>query len=106
MQAQQKSSRPGYQLLRQNENWSAIAETSSSDKSDFFDPIKYVPLNESGSIWASFGGHFRVRNETWNNFGFSDTEGRDDNYTKMGIRLTQVAPISCGLGIFLGSVTG
>ena len=24
----------------------------------------------------------------------------------MGIRLTQVAPISCGLGIFLGSVTG
>ena len=27
-------------------------------------------------------------------------------YRKMGIRLTQVAPISCGLGIFLGSVTG
>ena len=27
-------------------------------------------------------------------------------YLKMGIRLTQVAPISCGLGIFLGSVTG
>jgi hypothetical protein len=24
----------------------------------------------------------------------------------MGIRLTQVTPISCGLGIFLGSVTG
>ncbi len=27
-------------------------------------------------------------------------------YNKMGIRLTQVAPISCGLEIFLGSVTG
>ncbi len=27
-------------------------------------------------------------------------------FKKMGIRLTQVAPISCGLGIFLGSVTG
>ncbi len=27
-------------------------------------------------------------------------------FNKMGIRLTQVAPISCGLGIFLGSVTG
>ena len=25
---------------------------------------------------------------------------------KMGIRLTQVTPISCGFGIFLGSVTG
>ena len=35
--------------------------------------------------------------------------GRLDSSTekrKMGIRLTQVAPISCGLGIFLGSVTG
>ena len=31
----------------------------------------------------------------------------DDTYfLMMGIRLTQVAPISCGLGIFLGSVTG
>ena len=28
------------------------------------------------------------------------------NFLEMGIRLTQVAPISCGLGIFLGSVTG
>ncbi len=27
-------------------------------------------------------------------------------FEKMGIRLTQVAPISCGLEIFLGSVTG
>ena len=27
-------------------------------------------------------------------------------FSEMGIRLTQVAPISCGLGIFLGSVTG
>ena len=94
MQAQQKSSRPGYQLLRQNENWSAIAERSPSDKSDLFDPIKYVPLNESGSIWASFGGHYRVRNETWNNFGFSDTEGRDDNYTNT--RLFMHADIHLG----------
>ena len=29
-----------------------------------------------------------------------------DKYWKMGIRLTQVTPISCGFGIFLGSVTG
>ena len=28
------------------------------------------------------------------------------NYLKRGIRLTQVAPIFCGLGIFLGFVTG
>ena len=71
LEAQQKSSRPGYQILRQNEDWSAISESGLSDKSDFFDPMKYVALNESGSVWASFGGHYRVRNETWNNFGFS-----------------------------------
>ena len=37
LEAQQKSSRPGYQILRQNEDWSAISESSPSDKSDFFD---------------------------------------------------------------------
>jgi hypothetical protein len=94
MQAQQKSSRPGYQLLRQNENWSAISESSPSEKSDLFDAMKYVPLNESGSVWASFGGHFRVRNETWNNFGFSDTEGRDDNFANT--RLFMHADIHLG----------
>ena len=32
--------------------------------------------------------------------------GRLSKYIQMGIRLTQVTPISCGFGIFLGSVTG
>ena len=94
MEAQQKSSRPGYQLLLQNEDWSAISESSPSDKSDFFDPMKYVALSESGSVWASFGGHYRVRNETWNNFGLSDTAGRDDNFTNT--RLFMHADIHLG----------
>ena len=33
-------------------------------------------------------------------------EQRGGIFRKMGIRLTQVTPISCGFGIFLGSVTG
>ena len=37
---------------------------------------------------------------------FNKEMNKCNNYDKMGIRLTQVAPISCGLGIFLGSVTG
>ena len=94
LEAQQKSPRPGYQILRQNEDWSVISESSLSDKSDFFDPMKYVALNQSGTVWASFGGHYRVRNETWNNFGFSDTEGRNDNFTN--IRLFMHADIHLG----------
>ncbi len=75
----QSAARPGYQFLRQNENWSALAESSARGE-DFFDPIKYVPLNESGSVWASFGGHYRVRMESWDNFAFSHAPGRDDNF--------------------------
>ena len=54
-------SRPAYQLLRQNENWSALAHR---EPSDFYDPIKYVPLNQSRSVWVSFGGHVWARSET------------------------------------------
>ena len=53
----------------------------------FFDPVKHVPLTESGSIRASFGGHYRVRMESWDNFGFSNAEGRDDLFVNTRLLL-------------------
>ena len=35
--------------------------------SDLFDPIKYVPLNESGGAYLSFGGEARIRYEYFHN---------------------------------------
>lgn len=68
--------RPGYQFLRFNEDWSVLAQGQPASD-DFWDPIKYVPLNESGDVWMSFGGHFQGRWESWHNFGFG-AENDDD----------------------------
>ena len=86
LHGQQGKNHPTYKFLRQNENWSVVAEGPSRTE-DFFDPVKHVPLNESGSIWVSFGGHYRVRMESWDNFGFSDAEGRDDLFVNTRLLL-------------------
>ena len=86
LQGQQGKNRPTYEFLRQNENWSVVSEGPSRTE-DFFDPVKHVPLTESGSIRASFGGHYRVRMESWDNFGFSDAEGRYDLFVNTRLLL-------------------
>src|SRR6266545_712182 len=39
--------RPAYQTLRFDEDWSFLRKTSL--RSDFWDPIKFIPLNSDGS---------------------------------------------------------
>ena len=63
--------RPKYSpVLRQNEDWSVLAETDKSETKNFFDPIKYIPLSADGNFWMSLGGQARLRFEGWNNFNF------------------------------------
>ncbi len=62
--------RPAYKLLRWQENWLPMRDKPADAPSDFFDPIKYVPLSDDGDIWASFGGSSRLRFEGWSNFNF------------------------------------
>ncbi len=61
---------PAYQVLRQNEDWSSLAKKRAGEKDSFFDSIKHVRLNGSGSVWMSFGGQWRERLENWNQFNF------------------------------------
>lgn len=72
------SQRPTYQTLRQNEDWSVLAGQDTPQTGDGWDPIKYVPLSDDGSVWASFGGQIRLRGEHWSNFGFASSE--DDTF--------------------------
>ncbi len=64
--------RPTYQQLRQNEDWSVLANRDVLKQTDPFDPIKYVPLTDSGSTWVSFGGQVRERVEIWNQYNFGE----------------------------------
>ena len=68
--------RPPRAFLRQNEDWSALRAHDPATTGDRFDPLKFIPLNDDGSVWLSLGGHARARLETFNNFGFN-TENDD-----------------------------
>ena len=75
--------RPGYQFLRQNEDWSAFGQSHATGSTDdYLDPIKYIPLSSDGRMWLSLGGHLRVRFENWNNFhfGLAPGVGHDDAF--------------------------
>jgi hypothetical protein len=54
-----------YKLLRSDEDWSFLRNKNLS--SDFWDPIKYIPLRKTDKNWfATFGGEAR---ETWEQIG-------------------------------------
>ena len=62
--------RPAYEPLRQNEDWSVLVNPDVLKETDPFDPMKYISLTDSGSMWVSFGGQVRERVEIWNQYNF------------------------------------
>jgi hypothetical protein len=69
LQAQQDAPAPapdrGYKLLRSDEDWSFLRNTNL--RSDFWDPIKYIPLRKTEEDWfVTFGGEAR---EVWEQIG-------------------------------------
>jgi hypothetical protein len=69
---------PAYQTQRFKEDYSALHRLDEVPARDWFDRIKYVPLNEQGDIWLSFGGQARLRYEGVRNFRFRP--GVNDNF--------------------------
>src|SRR5262245_14018815 len=74
--------RPSYQVLRFNEDWSVLARKPADAPPDSFDPVKYMPLDDDEDIWLSLGGGARTRLEGWNNFNFGapPSERHDDTF--------------------------
>ena len=70
--------RPRFTFLRYQEDWSVLRGADPASLTDFWDPIKYIQLNEDGSMWVSFGGSTRLRMESWSNFTFGDTSESND----------------------------
>jgi len=68
---------PSYNSSRYLEDYSYLKDASR--RTDFWDSIKYIPLNDSGSAYLSFGGETRqhyesIRNENWG-AGVEDNNG-------------------------------
>ncbi len=56
---------PPYALNRADENYQYLRDPAC--RTDFWDPIKYMPLTESGSIYLTLSGEARERYEYYSN---------------------------------------
>lgn len=82
----QSSPRPGsgaggpgpYTVVSWNEDWSYLR--NPDHKTDFLDPIKYIPFNEDGDVYLSFGGQIRERFEDFNHALFGAGPQTRDGY--------------------------
>ena len=71
------SEAPSYRLDRADEDYSYLR--TPGRRTDLWDPLKYLPLNESGSWYLSFGGEARLRYEYFKHPGWGDSP-EDDGY--------------------------
>ena len=53
-----------YQLLSEDEDWTLLRDRSL--RQDFWDPVKFVPLRNSGEWYLTVGGEVR---EVWEQIG-------------------------------------
>lgn len=97
--------RPAYKLLRYQEDWSVLAGRDTSQTGDPFDPIKYVPLSDDGEVWASFGGHARVRVENWTHFNFAAVDEDNDTFTLYRMTLHGDLHVGKDLRVFAEGLT-
>lgn len=65
--AHAQSQRPAYQLMRYEENWSLLSDTSQ--RSDWLDGLKYVSLGRAG-WYLTLGGEIREKFELLDQPGF------------------------------------
>ena len=67
--------RPAYQSLRYDEDWSFLRDPSR--RTDPFDPLKFIALDERGDRYLTLGGEARIRfehygNANWGSLRYSD----------------------------------
>ena len=54
--------------VRYDEDWSVLRGVDLSKTDDFWDRVKFIPLNQDQSVWLSLGGQVRQRLEYFNQF--------------------------------------
>ncbi len=84
---------PAYDLLRFNEDYSCLSHPVN--RSDWLDPVKYVPLSAKDPAWyVSFGGELRERFEGNYDPNFGIGGARADSYLLQ--RLTLLSDVHLG----------
>ncbi|HKB14900.1 MAG TPA: alginate export family protein, partial [Planctomycetota bacterium] len=77
-QAEAPRAPPPYRQLRYEEDYSYLRDASR--RADPFDPLKYIPLSESGDAYLSLGGEVRERYERFHNANWGAGPQDDTGY--------------------------
>ena len=96
---------PSYRILRFDENYSCL--TNRANRTDWFDPVKYIPLRTNDPSWyLSFGGELRERFEGNHDPNFGIGGVGSDSYLLQ--RITLLADLHLGdrVRIFAEGISG
>ena len=74
---------PAHTALRYDEDYSYLEDPAA--RTDLFDPLKYIPLNESGDWYVTLGGELRDRYEYFNNYTFGSGAQDKDGYNLLRV---------------------
>ena len=99
------STPPSYKPLRFDEDYSNL--TNSANRTDLFDPIKYIPLRTDDPLWyLSFGGELRERFEGNYDPNFGIPDLGSDSYLLQ--RVTVLADLHLGerVRFFVEGISG
>lgn len=70
--------RPPLNPFTAEQNWSFLAD--SSNRTDFFDPVKYIPLGEDPQRYLSLGFEYRIEYEYFDNWMFGSPPQDHNGY--------------------------
>jgi len=70
--------RPGFKSLRYDEDYSFLSDPAR--RTDWWDPIKYIPVAQGRAGFLSLGGDLRERFETYRNEFFRTKSSADNAY--------------------------
>ncbi len=96
---------PKYKVLRFDEDYSCLA--NPTNRTDFFDPIKYIPLRSDDKQWyLSFGGELRERFEGNYDPNFGIGGKGSDSYLLQRITLSTDVHLGERLRFFAEGISG
>jgi len=96
---------PGYKMLRFDEDYSCL--TNQDNRTDLFDPVKYIPLRKDDPLWyLSFGGELRERVEGNYDPNFGIGGLRSDSYLLQRMTLSVDAHLGERVRFFVEGISG
>lgn len=99
------SAPPSYNILRFDEDYSCL--TNPANRTDWFDPIKYIPLRTNDALWyLSFGGELRERFEGNYNPNFGIGGVSSDSYLLQRITLLTDVHLGERVRFFAEGISG